>query len=65
MLIIEDNGVGFEPGRQISDDKGMGLSGMSERAALIGGKLEIESTKGEGTTIYVTVPVSGVIKEEK
>jgi PAS domain S-box-containing protein len=58
VLIIEDNGIGFEPDEQISVEKGMGLVGMSERAALIGGKLEIESTKSAGTTIYVSVPVS-------
>lgn len=57
VLIIEDNGVGFKPGKQISVEKGMGLVGMDERAALIGGKLEIESTKGVGTTVYVSVPV--------
>lgn len=57
VLIIEDNGIGFKPDEQISVQKGMGLLGMDERAALIGGKLEIESTIGVGTTIYVTVPV--------
>jgi signal transduction histidine kinase len=30
---------------------------MSERAALIGGKVEIESKKGKGTTIYARVPL--------
>ncbi len=58
VLIIEDNGVGFEPNEQTTVEKGMGLVGMNERAALIGGKLEIESTTGLGTTIYVSVPVS-------
>ena len=58
VLIIEDNGIGFEPDKQNSVEKGMGLVGMRERAALIGGKLEIESTKGVGTTIFVSVPIS-------
>lgn len=56
VLIIEDNGIGFDPNRQIFGEKGMGLVGMDERASLIGGKLEIESTKGVGTTVYVRVP---------
>jgi signal transduction histidine kinase len=56
VLIIEDNGIGFDPDEQRRDGGGMGLLGMSERAALIGGKLEIESAKGRGTTIFVTVP---------
>jgi PAS domain S-box-containing protein len=61
VLIIEDNGIGFEPDKQIPIKKGMGLMGMRERAALIGGKLEIESAIGAGTTLYVSVPV----KEKK
>ncbi len=65
VLIIEDNGVGFEPDKQISFERGMGLVGMRERAALIRGKLEIESTKGAGTTIYVSVPVSEDRREKE
>jgi two-component system CheB/CheR fusion protein len=57
VLIIEDNGIGFESDTQISVEKGMGLLGMNERAALIGGKFEIESTESTGTTVYVSVPV--------
>lgn len=64
VLIIEDNGVGFEPNEQTTVEKGMGLVGMNERAALIGGKLEIESATGLGTTIYVSVPVSKGKKEK-
>ena len=40
------------------DRAGLGLLGMQERAALIGGKVEIESSPGNGTTVYVRVPVS-------
>jgi signal transduction histidine kinase len=58
VLIIEDNGIGFEPEKEDILRKSMGLTGMYERAALIGGTLEIESAKGSGTTIYVTVPIS-------
>jgi PAS domain S-box-containing protein len=55
MLIVEDNGVGFN----VSDDRtnvngqGFGLLGMQERASLVGGTLEIESAAGKGTTILV------------
>ncbi|HTH36935.1 MAG TPA: ATP-binding protein, partial [Pyrinomonadaceae bacterium] len=38
--------------------QGMGLTGMRERAALIGGTLELESAPGSGTTIYVRVPAA-------
>lgn len=61
VLIIEDDGVGFEKNKRKPLDemnKGMGLIGMHERAALAGGKIEIESAKNEGTTIYAKFPIS-------
>jgi signal transduction histidine kinase len=36
----------------------MGLVNMRERASLVGGKLEIETSPGGGATLYVRVPVS-------
>jgi PAS domain S-box-containing protein len=60
VLIIEDDGVGFDPGGAQNGGKGrkgMGIIGMRERAALVGGILEIESAGGIGTTVYVSVPV--------
>ena len=57
VLIIEDNGKGCDPEGQ-SDGRGMGLINMRERAALIGGIVEIESQAGEGTTVFVRVPVA-------
>jgi signal transduction histidine kinase len=57
-MIIEDNGVGFDRDaqKQIKDNKSLGLLGMKERALLIGGTVEIESTPGTGATIYVRAP---------
>jgi signal transduction histidine kinase len=52
--VIEDDGQGFAPGSARAD--GLGLVGMRERAALVGGRLLIESTEGQGTTIAVEVP---------
>jgi len=57
VLIIEDNGVGFDPNKKRKGAKGLGLVGMRERARIVGGETEIESEKGKGTTIYVRVPV--------
>ena len=59
ILIVEDNGIGFDPSGTTAETKrqGFGLVGMRERASLIGGTLEIESIPGEGTTIFVRVPV--------
>jgi signal transduction histidine kinase len=36
----------------------MGLLGMEERTALVGGTLHIESTPGAGTTIFVRIPLA-------
>jgi PAS domain S-box-containing protein len=55
-LIIEDNGVGFDPSTVRNGGQGFGLIGMRERAALVGADLEIESTAGKGTTVFVRVP---------
>jgi PAS domain S-box-containing protein len=53
LLIVEDDGVGFDPGTAESPGQGFGLVGMHERAGLIGATLEIESSAGRGTTVFV------------
>jgi PAS domain S-box-containing protein len=58
-LIIEDNGVGFDLSSTPKTGHGLGLTGMRERAALIGADLEIESTPGHGTTVFARVPIVG------
>lgn len=58
VLVIEDNGKGYAAEEDImNDDRGMGLINMRERAALIGGTVEVESEPGTGTTVFVRVPV--------
>jgi NarL family two-component system sensor histidine kinase LiaS len=56
---IRDNGGGFDLENR---DGGHGLRSMAERATAIGGDLEIESIRGEGTSISITIPVNGSIK---
>jgi signal transduction histidine kinase len=56
VLVVEDDGVGFEPAHADSAH-GIGLVGMRERAALSGANLEIESAPGDGTTIFLRSPV--------
>ena len=53
LLVIEDDGVGFDPGDRNVTDRGIGLLGMRERAALIGAAFEIESKPGDGVSIFV------------
>jgi PAS domain S-box-containing protein len=57
LLIVEDDGVGLDSDRPSSTVVSLGLSGMCERAALLGGTLSIESPAGRGTTVYVRVPL--------
>jgi signal transduction histidine kinase len=54
--VIEDDGVGFELGSVRAD--GLGLVGMRERVALLGGRLAIESTPDAGTTLLAEVPLT-------
>ena len=53
LLIVEDNGVGFDQAAAAADRSGFGLVGMHERAALVGAHLQIESAPGEGTTVLL------------
>src|SRR5215207_7071931 len=52
---VRDDGVGFEPNLV---QEGFGLVGMRERAALLGGTLEVESTRGAGTEIRAEIPLT-------
>ena len=63
LLILEDDGVGFEQTDTGAAGHGFGLVGMQERAALVGARLEIESTPGKGTTILVRMAVPARVSE--
>ena len=53
--VVEDDGRGFSPD-EVRDDA-LGLVGMRERLALLGGTLTIESNPGGGTALVASVPV--------
>lgn len=57
LLKIEDDGIGFEQDEQKSADT-FGLIGIRERVSLLEGELKINSTKGVGTSITITMPYS-------
>lgn len=62
-LSIEDNGTGFDMVAAITrnqERKSLGLTSMRERAELAGGKFQLESSPGQGTTVRVTVPLNVV-----
>ena len=46
-----------EMGKVIDETRGLGVSGMRERALLVDGKLEVYSRPGRGTTVQLEVPV--------
>ena len=55
-------GRGFDPDTApVSADgrRRLGLSGMRERLLLSGGRLDIESRPGSGTTLFVAIPLDG------
>jgi signal transduction histidine kinase len=54
LLEIDDDGRGFDPRAAIGT--GHGLGNLEERAASMGGKLNVESAVGQGTTIRVSIP---------
>ena len=55
-LSVADNGRGFDT-KNLVDSRGLGVVGMHERAALIGGTLEIHSRPGKGTRVVLHVPI--------
>lgn len=61
VTIIEDDGVGFrvDPVKSAEGAARLGLLGMRERAALVGGEVRIESGAKGGTTVFVRIPLGG------
>ena len=55
-LVIEDDGTGIRPVTNPMRTS-FGMAGMQERIATLGGRMKVESRKGEGTKISITVPV--------
>jgi signal transduction histidine kinase len=58
-LVITDDGAGFDPGRDRKRTS-LGHASMRQRAFLLGGKVEVVSAPGRGTTIRAWIP----LKEE-
>lgn len=56
-LLIEDHGAGFDPQSALRAHNSSGLTGMQERAALLGGQCRVESRPGQGTKIIAQFPL--------
>ena len=60
FVIIRDDGHGFSPGNlETVYGRHFGLQFMRERAGLLGGTLQIQSTPGKGTEVVLEVPKKG------
>jgi len=53
---VSDTGAGFDL-HKVSDNSNGGLAGMRERVEVLGGAFQINSGNGQGTHIYVTLPI--------
>jgi PAS domain S-box-containing protein len=56
-LRVRDNGKGFDR-QMLKEKRTLGILGMKERAEMMGGHFDVESSPGKGTTVTVTVPLS-------
>lgn len=60
QVSVQDDGKGFSVARPACNASNhLGLQGMRERAAILGGELKLHSAPGEGTTVTVVVPRTG------
>ncbi len=60
VAVVEDDGSGFDPDDVLNVppiDQRLGLLGIKERAALVGGRFTVESRRGAGTTLLIRLPV--------
>lgn len=58
VITIADNGVGFDPTKQVAAHRGNGLKNMQKRAeGMHGGKLNIQTALGKGTTLVLKIPL--------
>jgi PAS domain S-box-containing protein len=60
VATVEDDGRGFSSAKIADKGAGLGLVGMQERALMMGGRVTVDSTPGEGTRVRIEVPSSAV-----
>jgi len=58
-LRICDHGRGFDPAEEFNPPRGWGLAGMRERVESLGGRLNLHSSPGQGTTVEAVIPSRG------
>jgi signal transduction histidine kinase len=63
QIEIEDDGKGFDPEALAGEGRGLGVTTMHERAALIEGTCVIDSAPDQGTRIHVWVPTAPTLSQ--
>lgn len=56
ILMFEDDGTGFDYQKALSESTGSGISNISSRVHILGGTLNFDTDKNNGTTVTVTIP---------
>jgi signal transduction histidine kinase len=65
FLRVQDWGQGFDPNAFADDLSHLGLVSMQERAQMLGGSCQIQSKKGEGTTVTVIIPLTALTERNE
>jgi len=58
VIVVEDDGCGFDPQEPSSRRTGIGLPGLRERVRILSGVMELSSTRGKGTLFRCRIPIS-------
>jgi signal transduction histidine kinase len=56
-LCVEDDGVGFHVEEALARRESFGLAGMRERVALVGGRFQVDSRPGLGSSVSIELPL--------
>ena len=67
-VVVEDDGRGFDTDSPVgvgAAERRLGVLGMRERVALLGGELTIDSGHGRGTTVIAHVPLAPTTEEAR
>jgi signal transduction histidine kinase len=59
IFLAQDDGIGFDAER-LGSTQTLGLLSMRERAAMLGGKFTLRTSKGTGVRIRIEIPIKGV-----
>ena len=64
VMQVQDHGSGFDPTLLAASPHSLGLAGMRERVASVGGELSIRSSPSKGTLIEINVPMLSAVTQE-